>query len=522
MSEVVDKISKMYTFKTYGDLYGGSSFMSIFIILLGIGLSVYYYIKLKKNEIKKDWNVKKCNPLYIPFAGMIHEEDGVSPSEYTNKNFHFCVSSILNKIFAVFTKPMEYTSTVILQGLKRVFNSINMIREKILDVNKNFTKIIETIMSRLLNFMIPIQNIAIKMKDTIGKVQGIMTASIFAILNGYYSIISFMKSFVRMMILFMVMVAALIIPFWIFPWTWPVAIAGTAFLGVIIVFMGVITGNVARVLSLSGFSPLDLRRYPVRKPRCFDKNTKLRMENNTYKKITNIKIGDVLMHDGKVTGLLELDSTNEVMYRVPISSKKHILVSGNHLVFDEENEKFVPVKEYMYSEMVTDYNESKIYCITTEYKTIHIGNTLFSDWDDLHAKDISKVLRSRVDITQEYYGGWFGFTKVEMNDGSFKYMYEIRSGDVLADDNKVLGTCRVAASDKYKYSIIVDQPNNIAICGGHIISDNIVDIHKHSKGPYKGTMPVFLYNLITEKETYKIGTHNINDVNYVLEKNFGY
>ena len=210
------------------------------------------------------------------------------------------------------------------------------------------------------------------------------------------------------------------------------------------------------------------------------------------------------------------------MYKVPISSKKNILVSGNHLVFDEENEKFVPVKEYMYSELVTDYKEENIYCITTEYKTIHIGNILFSDWDDLHAKDISKVLHSRVDITQEFYGGWFGLTKLEMNDGTFKYMYEIRSGDVLADDNKVLGTCRVAASDKYKYSVIVNQPNNIAVCGGHVISDNIVDIHNYATSPYKGAMPVFLYNLVTEKETYKIGNHNINDVNYVLEKNFGY
>ena len=51
---------------------------------------------------------------------------------------------------------------------------------------------------------------------------------------------------------------------------------------------------------------------------CFDKNTKIEMVDGTYKSISNIKVGDILANDSRVTSILKLDAADEIMYNLKL------------------------------------------------------------------------------------------------------------------------------------------------------------------------------------------------------------
>jgi hypothetical protein len=524
MSDVMEKIEKLYKFKTYGDLYGGHVIVLLFIVTLVVGYVTYVYIDINRKGLRKDWNNIKCHPLYIPFAGFIQEDDADKMKEYTTKNFYFCVSETMNQIFKYFTKPIEHVSLMVISTLNNLFSVINKIREKILDVNNNFSKVVRLLYGRLLNIMIPLQNIVTKMKDMMGKVQGILVGAIFSLLNLYYAMISMMKGFVRGMIVLMLIIAAAIVPLWVFPFTWPMAVAGTALLATLVGFMGVITGNVADILYKSGFNPFNGSGYPVGVPSCFDGDTKLRLHNNTYKKIRNLKVGDVLHDDGKVNGIFELDATGVQMYRIPTSNKKHTIVSGTHYVYDMDAREFIKVQDYAKAIPIShsEYNSKKIYCIITQSKTIHVGNQLFSDWDDLEVEQMSRLIKTQTDIVDTMYGGWFAFTKIRLQDGSFKYIYDIQPGDILENNNRVVGLCKIEARNNYDYYVINESTNDMSVFGGTIMYDDIKYLKDLAIRKYDSSKPLILYNIVTETGTYNVNEVCVNDVNHIIEKYFGY
>ena len=69
---------------------------------------------------------------------------------------------------------------------------------------------------------------------------------------------------------------------------------------------------------------------------CFDPDTKIKLKNNTNKMIREIVIGDVLDTGGTVKALLEFNIENLV---VPMFNYNNIIVSGDHIVLENNNPK---------------------------------------------------------------------------------------------------------------------------------------------------------------------------------------
>jgi hypothetical protein len=60
---------------------------------------------------------------------------------------------------------------------------------------------------------------------------------------------------------------------------------------------------------------------------------------------------------------------------------ENILVTGSHLVFDTNKQKFIKVEDYSkasLSNIVYDYFS----CLITDNHRIKIGNEVFWDWED--------------------------------------------------------------------------------------------------------------------------------------------
>jgi hypothetical protein len=204
---------------------------------------------------------------------------------------------------------------------------INSIRAMFSKIRTFFSDIIQSIFGVFLNLVIEFQRITIGIKDLIGKTIGIMV-SVMYLMDGS---VQTMNS----------------------TWNGP-------------------PGQMVRRLG-----------------KCFYIGTKIRLLDGTVKTIKDVDLGDILEDGSVVESVMKIDNKREP---VPLYSIKNegvdgsdIYVTGSHLVFDRETNKFIKVQDYRKAKP-TNHNPEWFSCLITSHHRIKIGNELFWDWEDHFVK----------------------------------------------------------------------------------------------------------------------------------------
>jgi hypothetical protein len=222
-------VNKIYQKSTYLERYGGSVIFSIFAIL---GVALYFtYLHLMNNSglIKKDWNKNRCNPLYIPFAGLIMNPTNMSKFQFAADNFSNCFQVILQDIMEVILVPLEAASVLISASvsiLSGVINSfmvaIANLRDFLLD-SSGGTAQKQTAISTLLT------EFTVKIKSALGKGQGIIMTILYIFFSVYEVISSsFYVLLVGSSIILGVMYAVLLIAWGLYIYFVLIPIVGLA------------------------------------------------------------------------------------------------------------------------------------------------------------------------------------------------------------------------------------------------------------------------------------------------------
>ena len=135
-------------------------FLNIAFGLIIIG--VFYTNQLA--EIKANWPLYRCNPMYMPLADDI------------NENFIYCIQSMQNDYMGYLLQPITSVTSSITTMLGEFLGSIQNIRAMFDKIRTFFTDIIQSIFGIFLNLIIEFQRIIIGIKDLIGKTIGIMVS----------------------------------------------------------------------------------------------------------------------------------------------------------------------------------------------------------------------------------------------------------------------------------------------------------------------------------------------------------
>ena len=209
--------------------------------------------------------------------------------------------------------------------------------------------------ARILNVMIPLQTMVIKLRDLLGKVQGTLVAGLMTVYGAYLTLKSFVGAFLQICILVLIIIVAAIIVLWILPFTWPAAAAGTAFFVAVSVPIILIVSAMVEILNVH-----PSKQVPA-KPGCFDKSTLIKTKNG-WKKISKIKVGDILENDSKVTATFKIAANTQDMYYL-----NGVTVSGSHIVFYKKL-GWIDVKDHPFAKKKENYDEEIIYCLNTTEK----------------------------------------------------------------------------------------------------------------------------------------------------------
>jgi hypothetical protein len=530
----LNNVKKMYENLTYFDQYG---FSLILFILITIALMIFIgscFALANIQPIQQDWPNQRCKPYIIPIAGLINKPPNMSFNDFTAQNFNYCAQNILKGITGYAVEPLTFitkTLTTLVNYMKEAINDIRAITSK---VRTFFITVVQEIMGRLLNVMIPLQQIIIKFKDFAAKIQGTMTAGLFTTLGAFITLKSLLGVIVRFIITILITLAAMIAIFWIFPFTWGTAIASTAIFVAVAIPMSLILAFMTNVLGIS--TGLSIPRV-----KCFDKNTKIIMNNGTIKTISEIEVGEKMHGNNLITSKIVVEAKGSVLYNL-----NGVIVSDSHIV--KYNDKWVRVDEHPYAVKIEQYNEPYLYCINTENKTIEINNILFTDWDEIYDDDLKKIKNIKIknvlfesnktlnysmddifvnnlDIHRYLDGGFEQTTEIKLKNGVTKNIKNISIGDILENGERVYGYVEIDGTNLVEQAVynlaknrFVNGGSNLNICDKSLGFTSTLELDKKYKRFKKDNETNDkLYHLLTDAKTFYINGIKFYDYNSCID-----
>jgi hypothetical protein len=492
----VDKLNKLYDNLSYFDLYGNS--VLIFFIISIIVFAIHLYCIVMKNaiDIKENWVSQRCNPKVMPFAGFINKPDGISIGEFTASNFNYCVQNILINITGYAIQPFMYLTTALTSIFNDIQKSIKIIREFTSNLRSRFSVIAQNILDRLLNIMIPLQELFIAFKTIISKTEGILTACLYTSLGTYYTLKSFLGAILQLIIQILTALVIVIAGLWILPFTWPTALTmSTVFLAISIP-LSIIVVFMTQVLHIQtqGLPRLSAPKISS----CFDKNTIIKMNDGTTKTIEMIEVGDKLENNNLVTAKLQLNGKGIQMYKI-----NGVIVSETHTLKYEG--KWISVKMHPHKICIDNYNEPYIYCLNTTSKEININNIIFADWDELYDEQLLKILDLCISNETKY-------EKICLKENIHKFLDTGFEKDTLIlKDNVLIPIQQIKVGD------VIGNDNDIVYGVVHILNNQLTKkINKNNKFS-KNNKKTKLFHILTYTNKFTIDGKVFDDYNSLID-----
>ena len=551
-NDIVNKINMLYLKAGYMDKYGSDVWTSVIICAIFSYLICSYASINALDIIRADWDNQKCNPLVMPFAGFINKPPNQTNAEYTTENFAYCVNSTLRYIAFFALQPFLFMITLINQTCKTVMDAVNSMRNLLDKLRENFKNISQLVNNAFGNIMVSFITFMVKFKDSMGKMQGVLTTSLYTLFGSYMAMQSFFLLIIDMIIIILIIICCIIIVYWIIIGF----LYGIPFVGPALALKPLIFNIILTLLLIGLLIPVIWIKIMMDRvmalgspatpgvPSCFAENTPIELADGTEQPIKNIKLGDHLRNGSVVTATIKLSAADQHIYNL-----NNVLVTGEHRVFDSTL-KWLKVKNHPESIHMPEFNEPFVYCLNTTKKEFTIRGTIYSDWDDIDSDVLTDLKQNAVsaghlpsdftltDIHTYLDSGFHPSTPLVLANGSSVPIAHIQVNDVLQSGEKILGVFKVAAHDLdlYKYSghptiratrnIHIDDPvlgmidgmeltKGMALSKGMAARTKGMDLnHSEERSPQN----TYAYHVLTQTGFVTIHNIRFNDYNYAIDK----
>jgi len=145
------------------------NFLYINVAFVFYFLGVFYYSKIV--EIKENWPLYRCNPIFMPLADNI------------NENFVYCIQTMQTSYMAYLLEPLNYIVTTLGGTIGDLVGQLNAVRAMFDKIRTFIPDIFTSIFGSFSILTIEFQKISIGIRDILGKTTGLMV-SIMYILDG--------------------------------------------------------------------------------------------------------------------------------------------------------------------------------------------------------------------------------------------------------------------------------------------------------------------------------------------------
>ena len=185
MDVLDNKIDLLYESDGYLGMYGKDVVISIFLFLLTLSIVSVTTYKSIMRELRNNWNENKCNPVIMPFAGVIMPKPGQSTSDTSFENFNYCIQQDITSAFSVIMMPFEFINYIIIDFLETKLSYIKQLIDYLVWLKNQLGGIFAQFYAKIINFVIPIIEMIVYLRDAMSKINGIITTSLFTVINIY-------------------------------------------------------------------------------------------------------------------------------------------------------------------------------------------------------------------------------------------------------------------------------------------------------------------------------------------------
>ena len=174
-------IDNLYEKSGFFDKYGVQFLIAIVIIILFVFTFTYISILNNLVPIKKNWATEKCNPLYMPFAGIINNDGGSKTNlDYTIDNFNTCLGVISEDVAQVTLDPLNYLVDIVTNSFSSMSGLFGNLAGYFSSVIATISIFVREAYESLLNATISFVRVAEVIKDTFGKITGVLTTAMYS------------------------------------------------------------------------------------------------------------------------------------------------------------------------------------------------------------------------------------------------------------------------------------------------------------------------------------------------------
>lgn len=451
------QISLLYTKQGYFSVYGPTVIYFIFLMLILFFVVGLTNVMLTRKTIVANWNDNKCKPFIMPFAGFLNLPEGDTIFNFTYTNYQYCVQNIIASFSQEQVDPINFLTSSLTSVVTMLVDAVQEIQKMFSSLRDKMKGIIDDVFSRIINVMIPAQQMIIKTNDTLAKTQSIMTATLYTLFGTMNWFISVMDSFITV-IFYTVFALIILISFLVLMSVFAPGWAIPALVGVILTYTAItipLALIIVFIVDVFG-TPNYKDMFSNLSPKCFDKNTLLTLYDGTKIKISDIKNGDKLQDGSIVQSCIMVERGNEDIYEL-----NGVIVSGSHNILYQK--KWILVSQHPNSKMI-HYDLPYLYCLNTSSKKINLHYICFSDWDDIMEDDRylrlmrnASIEKTRTDLIHRFYNKGFPYnTEIILEDGTQKYIRDIEIGDELKGNIRVYGKVKIY-NDNLLYGNLLDN-----------------------------------------------------------------
>ena len=111
----MERIESLYKKRGYFERFGTDVIITILLICITVGITSYSTYTSIISQVKTNWNVNRCKPIFMPFAGIIMPQPGQTYSETTSQNFQYCIQQDSSMVINIALMPFEFAMFIVIE-----------------------------------------------------------------------------------------------------------------------------------------------------------------------------------------------------------------------------------------------------------------------------------------------------------------------------------------------------------------------------------------------------------------------
>lgn len=176
--------------ETFWSKYKSDVFMASLPWLIAFGVMVYLSYDAVVKQLRDNWKDNQCNPIILPFAGVIMPQPGMTTYESTVGNFNYCVKKDLAAVVSIALLPIEFVTYAITSALDLMIEGVMAAMKLLAELKSLFGSIGEIMENKLRSVAIPLVLFVAKLRDTLAKVNATILTGVFTTMTIYDIIVS--------------------------------------------------------------------------------------------------------------------------------------------------------------------------------------------------------------------------------------------------------------------------------------------------------------------------------------------